>query len=373
MPGFFHFERAEALFRSARRFPSLIAATTPLNYLEEVARIATAAGRGERTTPRFVYRSDAGRPDVVALLERFADDLDRRDDDPLLALPAARAREIALELRAADAVGTAGLAILGKARFHDPSILADQLADAWIQENARAFEIASSDREVISSDADDPRSLVCRMRREVARVVPSFRVEVTPRLLSLAATGEGVILVVFGRPVSVVDVERTVFHEVFGHARPQTRALGAPHPMFRVGTAKGSDDQEGYALVLEAAEGHLVGARRAELGYRHVAARCVFDGAALADTVDALLARGAPPASAARIACRAHRGGKDGLGGIAREAVYLPAFLRARAVLGTPVFRALGHGRVSVAAATELAPLLGAPSRESAYPSTIAE
>lgn len=373
MPGFFHFERAEALFRSARRFPSLIAASTPLNYRDEVERIAAAAERGERTTPRFAYRADDGREDAVALLERFAEDLERREDDPLLALPAARAREIALELRAADAVGTTGLAVLGKARFFDASPEADRLADAWVQADAGAFEIASRERSVLSSDAEDPRSLVNRMRREVTRVVPSFRVEVTPRLLSLAATGEGVILVAEGRRVGVADVERTVFHEVFGHARPQTRALAAPHPMFRVGTAKGSDDQEGYALVLEDADGHLVGARRAELGYRHLAARCVFAGGALADTVDALLARGAPPASAARIACRAHRGGKDGVGGIAREAVYLPAFLRARSVLHTPVFRALGHGRVSVAAAVHLAPLLGTPSRESVYPLAPAE
>lgn len=362
------YQRAEALLREARRVPGLIAAATPVNFREEVQRIASLAGRRERTTARFAYRAVAPRREIVGDLERFATEIDQAPPDDIAPLLAGRVREIALELRAADAVGTSAITELGKRRFGDVSAEADALADAWATAHASGFADANDEATIDSSDIDDPRSLIRRMRDEADRVVPDFRVEVTPHLLPLAATGEGIILVAEGRAVSSADVERTVFHEVHGHARPQVKSAVAPHPIFRLGTARGSDHQEGYALVLEEEAGHLVAPRRAELALRHLAAAIVLGGGAVADTVDVLLDRGASPAIAARIACRAHRGACAGAGGIGREAVYLPSYVRARAIAGTLDFVALAHGRISVDAASRVVPLLGPNPSQSVLP-----
>lgn len=350
--------RAEALFRQARSLPGLIAAATPSNYAAEVERITQCVGRKERTVPRLEYRRDEGRQSIASQLLRFADGVEVDSSDPCHDLLAGRVREVCLELSLADAVGTSDVLPLARSRYGVRCLDADRLADAWIADHCEAMQRAASEPKIQSADPRNPRSLLSRMREEVARVVPGFRIERTSRLMSFAATGETMILVAEGRLMTEVDVERTVVHEVHGHALPQSKARAAEHPVFRVGTARGSDHQEGYALYLEGRFGHLHGARRAELGFRHLAARSVLDGASFADILDALLCRGAPPTSAARIALRAHRGGVDGVGGIAREAIYLPAWLRVEAISNAPELEALGHGRVSVDAAPRLQKLL---------------
>ena len=63
--------------------------------------------------------------------------------------------------------------------------------------------------------------------------------------------------------------------------------------IFRIGTARGSDDQEGRALALEKAAGLFDGHRRREIALRHAAARAVEDRADFVATARLLLDRAA--------------------------------------------------------------------------------
>ncbi|MEJ7728869.1 MAG: tyrosine/phenylalanine carboxypeptidase domain-containing protein [Polyangiaceae bacterium] len=190
------------------------------------------------------------------------------------------------------------------------------------------------------------------------------RVVVSRHLASLAAVGDGVVHVVAGRMLSERDVERTVRHEMLGHVLPRQRADGERLGLFAVGTAAGADDQEGRALFLEKQGGFLDVGRRRELALRHLAARRTQAGEGFVETTRGLLAHDATLPDALRIVARAHRGG-----GLAREAVYLPALLRVeRALAARPALDAvLARGRVAVGAASLLAPWISTeevPPRE---------
>ena len=270
------------------------------------------------------------------------------------ALYAGRARELALESAVCEHAGRPGFWEAARRRYSTRDAFdgdADGLAAGWLAE-APALPPPAVDL-VMSDDDRDPRSLVARLRAEVGARKLAVRVVVLRDLASIAATGEGVIQVVAGRPLSTRDVERTVLHEIEGHAIPRARGAVAPLGLFAVGTARGGDDQEGRALHLERAAGFLDGPRRRELALRHVAARAVERAADFVETARLLLAHGPPIGDALRIAARAHRGG-----GLGREAVYLPALLRVEdAIARAPAIEAvLSMGRVAVDAASDLAP-----------------
>jgi hypothetical protein len=144
-----------------------------------------------------------------------------------------------------------------------------------------------------------------------------------------------------------------VLHEIAGHVEPRLRAATTHLGIFAVGTAWGSDDQEGRALALERTSGFLDLDRRREIALRHLAARSIEARADFVATVRLLLDRGAPLDVALRIAARAHRGG-----GLGREAVYLPALLRFEAAVAADgeIDHVLGAGRVGIDAAPALRP-----------------
>jgi hypothetical protein len=201
----------------------------------------------------------------------------------------------------------------------------DETSEARARRTAEAWaglDDERSETSVLSDDASDPRSLYRRLLSEVGRLRLPFRVE-TCALAAAAATGDGVILVARGRKLSLRATERIVVHEVLGHALPRCRAGAEDEPLFRVGSARGNDEQEGYALYLEREHGHLDATRKRELGLRHLAAILVHEGADWVETVRALQSRSVGDEGAVAIASRAHRGG-----GLAREFVYLPALER---------------------------------------------
>jgi hypothetical protein len=312
---------------TAQRNVQVIGRATPTNLRAELAALEVDFRRGREREPEFRY--DPALPNAVdGELCQLADRLDRLGD-PLADLYAARARELALEHRLCCAVGTASFWALARRRYrwrdqHDSA--ADTLARAWLAEG----DSADHEEHTVTSDDDrDPRSLISRMRREIgARRLP-VRVVATERLSALAATGHAVIFVAAGRKVRVTDVERTVLHEIEGHALPRQRSEELDLTIFRIGTAYGSDDQEGRALAIEEQGGWLDGQRRRELARRHVACRMVESRIGFVDVVRELVALGTPLRDALRVAARAHRGG-----GLAREAVYLPGYLRVSAALG---------------------------------------
>jgi hypothetical protein len=140
--------------------------------------------------------------------------------------------------------------------------------------------------------------------------------------------------------------------------------LAAPLGIFAIGTARGVDDQEGRALLLERAHGFFSRARKRELGLRHLGARAALDGASFVDVVALLTRRGGSMSCAVRIASRVARGG-NGMGGLGREAVYLPSLLRVERSLSggswpgaskmaAPIEALMAVGRI----AAEAAPLL---------------
>lgn len=326
----------------------LLACATPVNLGAELSRLGEAWGAGRAEAPRFEHAPAAGMTEVrralSAAMEAYR--------GPLRELYAARVAELSVEAAACEAVGTAAFWERARERFPRRDAFdgeADRLASAWADEAGAA---GGSGERIASDDERDPRSLLCAVRRAVGERRLSVRVLVKQRMAPLAATGDGVIYVAAGRRISAEDAARTAAHEVVGHAAPAARAKGSRVPLLSLGTAFGSDDQEGRALLVEERAALLSAARRRELALRHLAARAVEGRAGFVETARLLLARGAPAEDAVRIAARVFRGG-----GLAREVAYLPALLRVRAAFAeAPELEELfASGRVSVEAARVMA------------------
>jgi hypothetical protein len=108
-------------------------------------------------------------------------------------------------------------------------------------------------------------------------------------------------------------------------------------------------------LVLEEDAGLLDVGRKRLLAARHLAARSVVAGASFADVVRGLVDDHRLDLDAAlRVAFRVHRGaatvGSTITGGLAREQVYLPAYLAVRRAIvdGRTTTAALGSARLSL-------------------------
>ena len=334
----------------------VIASNTPANLREELDRL-DGCWRSGAAMPRFCYAAPPDLADLRGTLLGLAEELDGLG--ALGAVYAGRARELEIEAALCEHAGGPGLWAAARRRYalrDGFEALADAAAAAWLDERAPA------PGEIVTTRSDDerePTSLVSRLRQELGRRRLPLRVLVSRNLASLAATGEGFVQIVAERALSPRDVERTVLHEIEGHVLPRHASTTAPIGIFALGTARGSDDQEGRALALERAAGFLDHGRRREIALRHQAARSVAAGADFVATARLLLDRGAPLADTLRIAARVHRGG-----GLGREAVYLPALLRVEAALGVDASldQVLGAGRVSVEAAATLRPWVNRPS-----------
>ena len=360
--------RAERLLIEAMRSVRLLGSVVPRNAQQERARIVAALEAGLSTAPRWSY----ARTDHTLLrkaLERAGQRLGA-EPHPVAQLYAARARELEIEAALASEAGTAVLGALARARFRSLSPQAAGeatiLARKWIAEGheALANELAAPEadaEELLPSDAAVPGSLLTRMREEVGRLGLPFAVVVQPSLSALAATGERHILVAAGRMTRKEDVERTVMHEIEAHAIPRTRAAQARLAIFQIGTARGIDDQEGLALVLEDRGGYLKPRRKRELAARHLAVEAMDGGATFSDALSALVKEhGLPPNDAVLVAERAFRGGDGTSPGLGRERIYLEAFLRVGEHLAKrPTDEGiLTSGQVSVDAIAVLGPLI---------------
>ncbi len=348
---------ASTLLESAARQVRLLGAATPLNLVEERRRLATALACDAPARPRWRYASC----DLAALrgdLARLVRLLDGRSE-ALARLTCERAEELELECALSAAVGTRAFAPLARRRF-----VPEPEADPGLVFARRAIGTAAAARPVgpsLATDDPSPGSLASRMRAELgARRLP-FSVRVVRGLSALAATGERHVLVAAGRRTSGADVERTVLHEIGGHVVPRVRARSAPLALFRFGSARGTDDQEGYALTLEERGGFLDAARARELAARRLVVDHALRGASYEDAARALLHdHGFGAEDAARIAERTYRGGQgEGLG-LARDRAYLEAWLRVREALSTtPALEdVLSLGQVSLDAARTLQPLV---------------
>lgn len=355
--------RWEHALAEATRNVRILPAVAPTNAEVERRRLVAAFERGVPSNPRWTYaRVDLGRwrQALHAMADELAD-----DDHPLAPLFAARARELELEARVAEAAGTSMLGELAAARFRSVDArtahVAREVARAWVSEGEE-----QAPAEWLESDAEVEGSLVSRMREEVGARRWPFAVVVAPSLVALAATGDRQIFVAAGRRVTKEDVERTVLHELEGHARPRVRAAASTLGILRSGTARGVDDQEGLALALEERHAFLSPRRRRELGARHVTVAAMDDGATFAEAVLALQKiHGWRVADAVRIAERVYRGSPGTGAGLGRERIYIEAFVRVRdAIQNDPsVEDVLASGQVGLDAVHVLAAIVGAASK----------
>lgn len=294
---------------------ALVGRATPIGYADEVARLAAAARARSPVAPRFVYRAAGDVDDLAAALDPV---VERLGGAPGFAGEiGARAAEARLEVELVRALGTSRLPTLAARRFAS-SAGDDARAARWAR-------LSSSDHDeprLVSDDGADPRSLLATMRRAVGALRLPIRVVVRRDLAALAATGDGVVQIAAARLHTERQARRVTVHELEGHVLPRLRRQLDGAPMRPAGDG---DLEEGRALVAERRAGLLDRERRAELGRRHAAATRAHAGADLWQIVDDLRELGERPDDAVRMAARALRGG-----GLGRERVYVPAYLRAR-------------------------------------------
>jgi hypothetical protein len=345
----------ERLVLLAAREVKLLGSLTPVDAHRERARLVAAIQARREASPRWTY-ARVVHDDLRRALDAAERALAAEAETSLDRLYLERVRELSLEAELCVAAGTADLPRLARERFAsgDPAVTreASLLARSWLDEPVQA-----APPETLASDDADPRSLLSLLRAEVGRLHLPFTVVAQSSLAPLAATGDGVILVAPGRRVTHEDATRTVLHEIEGHAHPRARALEAPLAIFRAGTARGVDDQEGRALLLEERAGLLGPRRRRQLAARHRACEAMADGAAFADVAPALAREhGLEPLQAVVVAERVFRGSDGVRPGLGRERVYLEALVRVRAHLESrPDDEAvLATGQVSVDAAPAL-------------------
>lgn len=319
-------DRAVAELASCVR---LLHAVTPTNASAERRRLRETWEHGGEATPRWTYGAppSAPSPASIAELARAASAHRSPWGDVYLA----RIEELALELAVQSASGRPELSELAARRFATIAPTdADATAARWVAARERDVDPAPERL----TDDPHPASLKSLLEAEIgARRLP-FGVKVTAGLASLAATGAQNVYVAAGRSVSDVVARRTAIHEIEGHVVPRARSRTAPLRIFSVGTARGHDTQEGYALWHEEQAGVLSTARRAELGMRHLACGAMDRGADFVEVMRELVrTHGAPVATAIAIAERIFRGSDGRSPGLGRERVYLPELLRVRARL----------------------------------------
>jgi hypothetical protein len=344
----------DELVRSvSTQFP-LLASVTPTNASAEQVRLEAAWSRGLEASPRWIppaidrlrlARLRGGLDDAIGLLSR-------ERSDPWLRLYHGRLVELAHELAIVDAAFGPRIGDAASARFGDgEDDAAAALERQWIDERVSA-SVAS----IATDDETDPRSLVARMKQELAARRLGVRVVVRERIGALAAAGDGIVVVAAGRLVDHAETERVVLHEIEGHVLPRERARGEGPGIVAIGSAGASEDEEGRALLLEDRAGLLGARRRRNLAARHRATRKVLAGASFVEVVRDLRSVELPIDEALAIAARVMRGahvrGADVASGLARERIYLPAYLRIRrASADDPgLVERLGTRRLSLAA-----------------------
>ncbi|MEI9942041.1 MAG: tyrosine/phenylalanine carboxypeptidase domain-containing protein [Pseudomonadota bacterium] len=336
------FQNTQQLLRRAEAEIRLIDRAQPTNAIPEREALIVDYGSGRQRAPNFEYAAPPALGALRTALSSAATAIGGLG--ALGAAYAARALELECEAQAAEQVGTTEFAACCARRYPLESSPDAEAADAWAERWIQTQDEAPTKLHR-SDDRADPESLICALER-VAEGLP-VRVQIRNQAAA-ASVGDGFIGVRAGLWHSRETVTRIVLHEVEGHVRPRVLAQREALGLFRVGSAKSSDDEEGRALLLERGAGVLEGARRRELARRHLAARAVRSGASFQDIVNQLLGLGQDITSAVEAACRAVRGG-----GLAREYVYLVSLARVtRAFEAEPELENyFEHGRVSVDAA----------------------
>lgn len=324
---------------------ALLERCLPLNFKDEVSALEKALQRGEYRFPRFAYASSAAEMAKISrelanfcatlrslrVSERFA---------AVLFHLTQRAEELLLEAQLGSTIGALSSELLGQRYMigHDDALLAARLAEQWL--------VLPRDEPSAPSLVELGAFLRDRARAEGVDVLVQER-----PIASLAAASSDALVVQAGATVPRSEAERVWVHEVYAHLLPRRRGPHSCAPL-AAGTRGAADDEEGRALCLEEESGLLSATRKRELAVRHVVATCARqDQSLLGDVALRLAGQGHDVGHIARALGRALRGG-----GLSREAIYLPAFLRVqRCLAANPELELwMQWGRVSAAAAAEL-------------------
>ena len=351
--------RGKALGRAIDRV-RMLGRLTAGNAAAERTRLIAALESGRPSLPEWTRAEHGELPDGAAFAALAAAFEQESTGSLTAALLAERARELELEVALVVARGTPQFARLAAQRHPhrgELSARADELARSWLADEAREADETSDAPPTTmhrSDDLRDPDSLVSRMRAEIARARLPFRVALSAELAPLAATGAEIVHIGAGRPLTRADVERTVLHEIEGHVRPRVAARQQAEPIFALGTARGTDDQEGRAILLEERHGHLTRARRRGLARRHLACLAMRDGADFVAVVRQLVhEHGATAREAVIIGERIFRGSDGTFPGLGRERSYLECFLDVKDTFAedATLEHVVARGQVSIAAA----------------------
>jgi len=325
---------AEVLLRIEEQI-ALLRRCQPVQAAREVERLILEVEAGREPRLEFSYSPPPCLDPARRALEAIGS-----LDTPWSTEYRARAEELELEAELVLAVGTCRFRELAARRFPTPDPALNPLVEHWL-------ELPREDQQPVlrSDDRSHPKSLIRVMERSIGELELAVRVVVSELLLATAAVGRDTV---FLRPsvwLEAGEAERIAVHEVRGHLQPRVRSRAASDPILRAGCAGSDEDQEGYALFLEARAGLLSSARRRALAVRHLSAGLVRAGADFVTASRALLKRGCSPREAVPALMRAMRGG-----GLCRELVYLPRYLAlsARFVHEPALVRWFESGRVSL-------------------------
>lgn len=347
--------RLEDELLQAERHISLLGRLTPVNLRAERGKVAEALSHGKYCPPVFHYpRSEMSErrllkaADTLQVVEiALSSILGKSGDEAenLLAdLLRSRSRELSLELAIVRAESADELRSLARERYSVSSantLAADRKASEWLNEETTNGE-----------GGNETEGLAGALARLMTQNAYPFRV-LEGDIASIAAATDDSLVVQRGARGSNELARRLFVHEVEGHLLPRWRARSAGPP-FRIGTAHSSADEEGRAILLEERASTLGPARRRTLAVRHRLARVVRSEGDVAGCCAELLAFGVDAETLASEVCRVLRGG-----GLAREIVYLPSFLRVkRALEAYPEDeRWLRRGRISMESARSLSVL----------------
>jgi hypothetical protein len=315
-------------------------------------RLLDAWLRGRPEEPEFVYDAPPALGDIQRELTTIARSAPRLGE--LGQLYAERAEELIREAEVVSALGSPELRRRAR-RLYGMSPEEAATARAWA-EAWTAQRVPASPRHHRSDDASDPRSLVAQLTLELNRRGIQARIRFSRELASSAATGAGFVVVRANELHREAEASRIALHEVAGHLEPRWNAAREALGIFSVGSAQSGADEEGRALALERDAGFFDAERRFALGQRHLVALAVREGARFVESVELARELGAELPQALDLALRALRGG-----GLAREAVYLPALARFDAAThaGFAAEEWLKRGRVSLRAAQTLQRVIG--------------
>ena len=263
--------------------------------------------------PQWFFSPCADEPRTRAL-EELARFLQELTADPLAALLAERATELASRSELARHVGTDTFSEQLAAGRHDLTE-ALPVARAWAM-------TAPAEPLCTLQTSGRGRTLEEALRERLRALALNWPVLVRPELAALAATGDGFVVVADGRSLSEEMLARTVVHEVEGHV------------LAGIGSAGGVDAQEGWALLCEERAGLLTAARKHELAWRTLACARMLDGGNFVAVRRQLVDEAGFSLEASyALAERLFRGSAGARPGLGREAAYLVHFLGWRAHL----------------------------------------